>query len=254
MAVTVTPPFRSSQLARGLDVLRAFRQARESQLTLTQLANLVGLPKSTVLRLTRELVAADLLRRNGKTYSLALTMFELGHRVAVPAALREAALPFMQDLYEQTHLVVHLAVRDGSDVVVVERLRGRGAYELPSALGVRLPLHLTALGKAMMAFSPPEDVRNLLASPQSRRPGLERGHLMAELADARRTGVAYDHEGYLRGLRCAAAPIVDEHGWAGGAMSVSAYNRRSFDARRLGGHVRGAAAMASREARVRPAW
>ena len=112
------------------------------------------------------------------------------------ARLAEAALPFMSDLYAATHEVVALAVLDGTDTVWLEQLSGRLAPPVPSRVGGRLPAHVTAAGKALLAFAP-EVVDALCARGLERHgPGTitDPEALRVALAEIRERGVAINRE------------------------------------------------------------
>jgi DNA-binding IclR family transcriptional regulator len=103
------PP--KSVLARGLLLLDAFGAA-DAELTLAQLSARTGLPKPTAHRLAAELVTWGGLERTERGYRLGMALFVLGQRVPGQRGLREAALPYLEDLYEATHENVHLTVFD----------------------------------------------------------------------------------------------------------------------------------------------
>ncbi|WP_433527559.1 IclR family transcriptional regulator [Nocardia pseudovaccinii] len=142
-------------LERGVRILRAFHP-HGGTLTLSVLVERTGLPKPTVHRLTQSLVAIGLLERQPVGYRLGIALFELGELVSAKVDLREVALPYLQDLYGATRQTVHLGVRNGLDVVYAEKIRGHGAVAVPSRGGGRLPLSSTSVGKALLAFAPPE--------------------------------------------------------------------------------------------------
>jgi DNA-binding IclR family transcriptional regulator len=213
---------------RIVSVLEAFRP-EEGAVGAAELARRTGLPKSTVHRITLSLVEAGLLERHGSGVRLGLRLFEIGQRVPRRRALRDAALPYMSDLREATRQTVHLAVLEGSEVVYVEILTSPGGPPLPSRVGGRLPAHATGVGKAILAFSPPEVSRAVLDGdlPRlSKRSTVAPGLLARELATIRKEGVAYDHEESGQGVVCAASPVLGPGGEVLGALSVSGWTSR----------------------------
>ena len=116
-------------------------------------------------RLAEELVEFGLLERQPVGYRPGIALFELGELAPAKVDLREAALPFMQDLYEATHETVHLGIRDGLDVIYAEKIRGHGGVDVPSRVGGRLPLSSTGVGKALLAHAEPEVVEAVLSRP-----------------------------------------------------------------------------------------
>lgn len=213
---------RSSMLVRGVQVLQAFRP-HGGTLTLTELVERTGLPKPTAHRLADTLVELGLLERQPVGYRPGLGLFELGELVPAKVDLREIALPFMQDLYEATHQTVHLGVRDALDVVYAEKIRGHGGVDVPSRVGGRLPLSSTGVGKALLAHAEPDVVDAVLSRPLrrlTRYSNTDPAALKRELAEVRRTGLAYDREEAALGVGCVAAPLL-VRGEAVAALSLT---------------------------------
>jgi DNA-binding IclR family transcriptional regulator len=223
----VTPP-DDSYLHRVVAVLGAFG-ADDSAVGAAELARRTGLPKSTVHRITIALAEEGLLERHGPEVRLGLRLFEIGQRVHRQRVLRDAALPYMSDLREATRETIHLAVLEGNEVVYVEILGSPGGPALPSRVGGRLPAHATGVGKAILAYSPPQVARAVLDGELARvseRSVVAPGLLAKELARIRRGGVAYDHEESGRGILCAASPVLGPDGDVLGALSVSGWVNR----------------------------
>jgi len=197
-------------LERGVQVLHAFRP-HGGTLTLPQLVERTGLPKPTVHRLAETLVELGLLERRPVGYRPGIGLFELGELAPAKVDLREAALPFMQDLYEAMHETVHLGIRDGLDVIYAEKIRGHGGVDVPSRVGGRLPLSSTGVGKALLAYAEPDVVAAVLSRPLRRlteHSVTDPARLERELAEIRRSGLAYDREEAKLGVSCVAAPVL----------------------------------------------
>ncbi|RKS73220.1 IclR family transcriptional regulator [Actinomadura pelletieri DSM 43383] len=215
-------------LDRVVAVLTAFR-ADDDGLGAAELARRSGLPKSTAHRIALDLVDAGLLERRGERVRLGLKLFEIGQRVPRQRVLRDAAVPYMSDLREATRQTVHLAVLEGREVVYVEILGSSGGPRLPSQVGGRLPAHVTGVGKAILAYSPPEVVKSVLQADlvkTSERSVTAPGLLAKELERIRHEGVAYDREESGRGIVCAASPVLGPDGLALGALSVSGWSTK----------------------------
>jgi IclR family transcriptional regulator, acetate operon repressor len=215
-------------LHRVVAVLQAFK-AEEDAVSPAELARRAGLPRSTVHRIVASLAEEGLLERQAARVRLGVRLFEIGQRVPRQRVLRDAARPYMHDLREATRQTVHRAILEGSQVVYVDILASPGAPPLPSRVGGRLPATATGVGKAMLAFSPPEAVREVLGGELPRisaRSTVAPGVLARELTEIRKTGTAYDHEESGPGIVCAASPILGTGGEVLGALSISGYSTR----------------------------
>lgn len=209
-------------LTRAVDVLSAFTRGPGSTLSLAEVARRTGLPKPTVHRLLAALDGHGLVERTERGYQLGMKLFELGEHVPRKQKLREAALPFLQDLLEVSHGTVHLAVLDGTDVVYLERIRGHRVAKAASRVGGRQPAYCTGVGKALLAFDAEAAVRVLAMPLTPRTPYTITDHqrLAEELAAIRAQGIAFDREENALGIACAAAPILLD-GRPVGAVSVT---------------------------------
>jgi DNA-binding IclR family transcriptional regulator len=144
--------------SRALDILGAFDGENRS-LSLTDLARRAGLPLATAHRLVGELHRWGALAREPTgEYVIGRRIWQLGLLAPVQSGLRQAASPFLHDLYGTTLATVHLAVRDGLEVLYVERLAGHVSVPVVSRVGSRLPMHATGVGKVLLAYAP-EEVR-----------------------------------------------------------------------------------------------
>jgi DNA-binding IclR family transcriptional regulator len=228
-------------------VLAAFGpEGRE--LGLGELARRAQLPKATTFRLASQLVGLGALERADEGYRLGLSLFELGSTVWRQRRLRDAALPYMADLYEATHELVHLGVPDGLDVFYVEKILGRRSATAPTQVGTRRPLYCTALGKAIMAFSEPTLVEAVVEDGMVQRTPYtitSRQRLLDELALVQAKGVAYDRQEYALGTICVAAPLLNRTRVAEGALSVTGRTGR-FCPERVAAAVQTAALSLSR--------
>jgi IclR family transcriptional regulator, acetate operon repressor len=198
-----------SVLERAFRILDSYGPA-DRTLTLAEMTRRTGIPKATVHRLAHELIDLGMLEGEHGVYRIGMRMFELGQLVPLQRELREAALPFMEDLFEATHETVHLAVLDGADVLYIEKISGHRRVAAGSRVGGRMPAHCTAVGKAILAVSPPDVLDAILAHGLVRRTAFTitaPGVLKRQLATAARVGVAYEREESDLGVTCAASPV-----------------------------------------------
>lgn len=194
-----------------LAVLDAFTRDRPA-LTLSQLSRAVGLPVSTTHRLVAELSDWGGLERDSDgRYRIGLRVWELGALAPRALGLREAALPFMEDLYEVTHENVQLAVRDDDELVFVERFAARDAVNVLTQVGGRFAMPPTGVGLVLLAHAPVEVQDRVLAAPLTRYTShtiTDPRQLRRVLADVRRTGVAVSDRQVTDDAVSVAAPVL----------------------------------------------
>jgi DNA-binding IclR family transcriptional regulator len=212
-----------SVTARVLRVLAAF-SAERPELMLTEIARRAGLPLTTAHRIVGELTEWGALERatDGR-YRIGLRLWEVGALAPRGLGLRESAMPFLEDLYAVTKQNVQLAVLDGSEVVYLERLSGRGAVNTITRVGGRLPLHATGVGLVLLAFADTELQEQVLASRLKRYTSRTICHpdeLRRTLAEVRRTGVAVSDRQIELVALSVAAPVRGPNGEVVAALSV----------------------------------
>ena len=193
-----------------LAVLDAFGRERP-RLTLSEIARAIGAPLSTTHRLVAELTAwGGLERDEDGGYRVGLRIWELGALAPRGLGLREAALPFMEDLYEVTHENVQLAVRDGHEVLFVERFAARGAVTVLTQVGGRFALHPTGVGLVLLAHAPGVVQDAVLAGPLERctqQTVVDPVQLRRVLAEVRRVGHAISDRQVTDDAVSVAAPV-----------------------------------------------
>ena len=205
-------PLGARRTAGGklLAVLGAFSRERPT-LTLSEIARTVGVPLSTAHRLVGELTRWGALDRDADgRFRIGLRIWELGALAPPALGLREAALPFMGDLYEVTHQNVQLAVRDGDEVVFVERIAGRDAVNVLTQVGGRFALPPTGVGLVLLAHAPAEVQEHVLArplTPYTQHTITDARQLRRVLAEVRRSGMAVSDRQVTEDAVSVAAPI-----------------------------------------------
>lgn len=195
--------------SRVLALLGAFDEHHRA-LRLTDLARRADVPVPTAHRLVAELVAGGALaRRVGGEYVVGRRMWDVGLLAPVESGLRRVAEPFLHDIHAATRATIHLAVRDGDEVLYLERMSGRVSVPVVSNIGSTLPMHATGVGKVLLAHAPADVQARVLRAPRRltaytvTQPGL----LQRQLAAVVRDGYATTAEEMTLGACSAAVPV-----------------------------------------------
>ncbi|CCH74023.1 putative IclR family transcriptional regulator [Nostocoides australiense Ben110] len=209
---------------KALAVLGTFTRDRPSQ-SLSQIANRTGLALSTTHRVVTELAQWGALERTDEgDWHIGLRLWEVGSVCPRGQILRDVALPYMQDLYEVTHENIQLAVREGTEMVFVERIAGHRSVELRTMVGARHPLLGTAMGMVLLAYAPNEIREAVLAGPMDRHTPhtvTDPKTLRAMLAQTRRATCAVNDRQFQDHTVGVAAPVrLGEHGDVEAALGI----------------------------------
>lgn len=216
---------RLSSVANAMRLLKVFSDD-DFEIGVSELAKRLGLAKSTVHRLASTLVRERILERgprDGK-YRLGLVLFELGALVRRKMDVSAEARPQLKALMERTGETVHLAVLDDFSVLYVNRIESRRAIRMGFGLGVRAPLHCTALGKALLAFQPEAVIDEVIAHGlPSRTVNTITGSqaFRQELAGVRARGFAIEDEEIEAGLRSIATAVRNDAGDVVAAIGIA---------------------------------
>ena len=231
-APAVTPTIQViERMFTLIDVLAS----REEAITLKEISEKTGLHPSTAHRILNDLTLGRFVDRpEAGSYRLGMRLLELGNMVKGRLNVRDAAMEPMKALHKLIQQPVNLSVRQGDEIVYVERAYSeRSGMQVVRAIGGRAPLHLTSVGKLFLAQDDPLRVRGYAT-----RTGLA-GHtrnsitqlpvLERELSRVKQSGVARDNEELELGVRCIAAGIYDDQGKLLAGLSISAPADRMDD-------------------------
>lgn len=199
---------------------------------LSEISRRSGLAKTTSLRVLNSLEAGGYLERVDTLYRLSTRVLERSAGVpgAEPGGLRDVAMPYLSELYQASGWSVNLAKLEGTDVVYLARIHQTETFWLPGGVGQRIPATCTAIGKAILAFSPREVVEHVLRAPLAALTPyscLSPDLLSVQLATARTKGLAFDRGESATDVICLAAPIL-RNGTAVAAISISGHAQRQF--------------------------
>jgi DNA-binding IclR family transcriptional regulator len=202
--------------------------SREEAVSLKEISERTGLHPSTAHRILNDLAIGRFVDRpEPGAYRLGMRLLELGNLVKARLSVRDSALGPMRELHKLIQQPVNLSVRQGDEIVYVERAYSeRSGMQVVRAIGGRAPLHLTSVGKLFLADDDPLRLRAYAArtglmgntrNSITQLPALER-----ELSQCRRLGIARDNEELEMGVRCMAAGIYDDQGKLVAGLSISA--------------------------------
>ncbi|WP_374986064.1 IclR family transcriptional regulator [Streptomyces fradiae] len=196
---------------------------------LGQVAARLGVHKSTALRLLRTLHEHGLVhRQQDQRYRLGARLFALAQEAAESLDVREVAHPHLVRLNEETGHTVHLAVREGDEVLYIDKVESRYPVRMYSRIGRPVAVTVAAVAKVVLADLPEPELHALTArldypryTPRSTP---DAAAFRAELATVREQGWAADLGGHEESVNCVAAPVRGPDGRVAAALSVSAPN------------------------------
>lgn len=226
---------RVGVVGKVLRILEAL-DAAPGGLQLRQISQLTGVQKSTAYRFLAHLEGDGyLFRDDAGAYVIGPRLARLGAGVAYHATLRKVSRPAMQHVWRETKETVNLAALDGHEIVYLDVLESDFLFRMGSQVGMRRPLYCTALGKAILAFLPEDQIEELISSMTfeqlTRRTINDEARLRRELSKIRQQGYAVDDQELNIGGRCVAVPVFEERGKAIAAISVAGPATRMTRAR-----------------------
>lgn len=229
--------FSTPSLDRALAVLRCLGGAAGG-LTLSEIAERLGLSVNFVYRVTQSLVAHGYVMRDAeKRFNIGAQMLSLCQPVVDDVPLAQAALPAMRWLSEQTGEAAHLGMISGHEGIVLERVIGRALIKFYVERGTRFPLHTSGPGKVMLAFMPEAERDEIIAGMKFERfqPWTisNRKDFLKCLDEVRQKGWAMDAGEHLEGHHCLGAPILDGEGNAIASLWITGPSQRLSEERMI---------------------
>ncbi len=222
-----------STLDKGLHVLEVLAGIdTDDGLTLTELGLLLGMHRTTLLRILTTLRARDFVTRDHATdrYRVGLRVLTLSGAVLRHLDIRQIARPVLQEFCARIEELVLLTVLSEDAIVTIDRFEGHPTLSLRTVPGERRPLYCTAAGKALLANMPDAVVRDILAAgmpAMTPRTITSPETMRQQLVEIRQRGFAWDDEERIEELRCVAAPVFGHDGVAIAAISVVTFAMRT---------------------------
>ena len=228
MRKSTVPATPNIQVIERMFALIDVLASKEEAISLKEISEKTGLHPSTTHRILNDLAVGRFVDRpEVGSYRLGMRLLELGNLVKGRLNVRDVALLPMRELHKLTQQPVNLSMRQGDEIVYVERaFSERSGMQVVRAIGGRAPLHLTSVGKLFLALDDPSRIRAYATrtglSGQTRNSITQLSVLERELTKARQHGVARDNEELELGVRCMASGIYDDQGHLVAGLSISA--------------------------------
>jgi DNA-binding IclR family transcriptional regulator len=221
------PPGAEGRCPSVIEKVRALMEvlgAHSAPVGLSALARESGISKSTVYRICTELTSWGVVERVGTGFCLGTRLAELAMTVPSRDRFREIAGPYGVELYALTRKTANLSILVGTDVVCIDKFYGASDTSQWVHVGTRVPAHSTSAGKAILAFSSPAVVANVMSQPLRRVTPFTLASpqmLSKELAEIRRSGLAFCREEVRLGLASLSTPLFGRDGNVVGALSLT---------------------------------
>jgi len=219
-------PYKVQVLDRAVAIMGILSQS-SSEMSLGELTAAIGLHKSTVHRLLMVLESHRMVDKSplhGR-YRLGLKLFELGSLAVGSLNLRERARPRLVWLGAQTGETVHLCILDHAEMLYIDKIEPERSVRISSKIGMRVGVHCSAVGKAVLSCVPDAQVRGILCqqpmTPRTSHTIIDAESYLADLELTRTRGYALDNEEAEEGVRCVALPIFAADGKPIAAISIS---------------------------------
>lgn len=211
---------------RALQILDLFNEFTP-ELKITEISEKMGLHKSTVHSLLKTLEKHHYIDRNPENgkYKLGLKLIERGNCVVSTIDIRQVARIYLLNLSRKTGQTVHLGILNGKEGVYIDKIEGESSLIRFSRIGKALPLHATAIGKALLAFQEPKEIHSLLSdyhfTQQTEYTITNKDEFLAHLEMVHQQGYAVDNQENELGVRCIAVPLLNYENAVLGAISIS---------------------------------
>lgn len=215
-------------ISRTIRILQGLRQLEGAGVT--ELAEQLDLPKSTVHSHLQTWAEGGYLRSNGDTYDISLSFLEFGGYKASNHPIVSAAQTAVDELALETDDRVQVVSEQRGKGIYVYQTQGGCALPTDTHVGSRVHMHCTASGKAILAYLPDDRTEQIIEEhglpERTQNTITDRETLYDELAEIRTEKVALDDQERVEGVRCVAAPVLNNEGRPFGALTISSSTRR----------------------------
>ncbi len=214
-----------NSVLKAISIMNLF-SPDEPRLTLAEISRRLAIPKSTAHNLLNTLLSAGFIEKtDDDAYALGTHLITLTQSVRVNVELRDRAAPLLRQLADSCDESAYLTYRDGDYALYIYAVESSRRLMARTAVGDRVPLHCTSVGKAILAHLPLQEIHSIV-----QRVGLpaftphtitDPEALYADLATVRKQGFAVDRAEHEPGTYCLGAPVRDAHGHVIGSCSIS---------------------------------
>lgn len=210
--------------------------AQEPRLPLVEISNRLDMPKSTAHHILKSLIAGGLIEKvDGDAYALGTGILALSQTVRVNVEIRDRAAPHVRALADLTGESVYLTIREGDGILYIYAVESSRRLIARTAIGDRMPMHCTGVGKAILGHMPEDEVHDILdrvGTPAvTPKTITDRDALLSDLVSIRQRGFSYDDEENEAGTFCVGAPIYGADRKVVGGCSVAGTDPEIIGAR-----------------------
>lgn len=219
---------------RALNIIKIV-SSRKDGIGVTELAEMLGLNKSSIFRILATLAAHGFIEQNPETkkYKLGYMYLELSTKLLESIDIRKEAVPFLRELEEISNEVIHLVIYSQKEAVYIEKLEGNETLRMHSQVGKRAPMHCTSAGKVILANIPRSEAIEIIHQKglpmHTEKTIINEQELLENLAMINQHGYGIEREENEPGITCIAAPIFNHRGEVAGAVSISGTSLRMND-------------------------
>ena len=217
-------PGSVQSIDRAFDLLECLSADRRGR-RLTELANELNLHKSTVYRILHALQDRGYVEQDDKRYKLGLRFIHLSSQLLNSIELKTEAEPYLRNLSDQTGQTVFLAIREGNEVVYIDKVEQFNSLRRYSIIGSRVPIYCTSLGRALLFDDSPEELRVVLQKKTLKEltPNTvtDKNKLINLIENFKSRGWSEDVEEHQPGVRCVGAPVYDYRNKIAAAVSTA---------------------------------
>jgi len=219
-------------LNKTLKILKLFTKEK-SEWSVQEIINNLGYHRSSVQRILTTLIKEDFIRKdegNKNLYRLGIEIFILGKVAANELNIKKIAVQYLENLVVKTNETAHLGIVNQNQCLYIEKRESPYSIRMFSEIGKRLPLHCSAIGKALLSGMEIDEIEKIISQQGLKKftnnTIYDKALLLKEIRSIKAKGFSIDNEEIEYGLRCIGAPILDSQGNTVAALSIAGPTQR----------------------------